>query len=185
MRFDGFIGLSERRWWKVREKNGKAVVGILISYWSCLHREAFSFARRERYRREKYLSINLSPSSCSALWEKTTYLISEFGWRSEAWADEQTLLFLFWYRQSACTLSLPSLCVDCLFPYNWLVWGKCTQLWWKVLTSPNESIVPSHFPVHLYNKGTFWSPSALFLHLLFRWLEIWMKKHRLLINDNT
>ena len=118
----------------------------------------------------KNISASINPSSWSALWEQTTNLISELGWRSEAGAEKQTLLFLFWCRQLACTLPLPSLCVDYLFLCNWLVWGKHTRLWWKVLRSPNESIVPSHFPVHLYNTGTFWPQSALFLHLFFRWL---------------
>jgi len=103
-------------------------------------------------------------------------------WSLSRWADP-SLSFLI-SSISMHTFSSFFVCWS-FMPVHWLVWGKCTQLWWKVLTSPNESIVPSHFPVHLYNKGSFWSPSALFLHLLFRWLEIWMKEHRLLINDHT
>lgn len=50
MKFDSFIGLPGKR---EDEDKGKEVIGVLISYSSCLQREVYSLTRWKRYRRKK------------------------------------------------------------------------------------------------------------------------------------
>lgn len=147
---------------KIKGNNGKAVVGIPISYWSCLHREAYSLTRRERYGRKKNLSINLPPPSWFAIQVKATYLIREFGWRNEAWADEQTLFFLSRCPESRM-YTFSSFFMCWLFiPIGSLQLARLGLMHLILVEGINKpKQIQSHFPVHLYIKVPF------DLHLLY------------------
>lgn len=137
------------------EDNGKGILGILISYLSGLHKEAYSFSRREKVQEK-----NISASIC-LLHDDLPRVEKQHIWSvnlSEGMEHEQVSVPFSFFPNVLIlgfTLSSTCSCVSCLFlqgVHNWPVWHECTQFWWKVLKSPNFSIVPSHFPIHLCNE---------------------------------